>query len=145
MSIIKAETRNQETWVRTNDFVLNASANVVSLNISIVPSIHLFQDEYRNISFIPELTSRLDSTVNVFIQIRLYATRTFQRICKKKRKEKKEKKRKEEKQVLKVYEKYQATSELWSCENADALVQPPSILFSGFHSLWDLWSGISKD
>lgn len=89
MSIIKAETRNQETWVRTNDFALNASANVVSLNISIVPSIHLFQDEYRNISFIPELTSRLDSTVNVFIQIRLYATRTFQRICKKKRKEKK--------------------------------------------------------
>lgn len=104
-----------------------------------------FQDEYRNISFIPSYRKlRLDSTgertfpYNGFV---VRATRTFQRICWKKTK----KEKKEEKQVLKVYEKYQATSELWSWENADALVHQP-LFFSPLSILYEIYgSGISKD
>lgn len=85
--------------------------------------------------------SRFDRWTNVSIQrIRCSRHENFSTyLWKKKTKKEKE----EEKQVLKVYEKYQATSELWSWENA--LVHQP-LFFSPLSILYEIYgSGISKD
>lgn len=106
-----------------------------------------FQDEYRNISFIPSYRKLLHVSIRQVNERfhttdSLFAPREFFNVFVEK-KTKKEKE--EEKQVLKVYEKYQATSELWSWENADALVHQP-LFFSPLSILYEIYgSGISKD